>query len=103
MNETFEIVTCHAMPTVTCHTLSPAIHCRVTLVVYLYYSDQEFDNFVKARQVLDELDITQHRLADCLVLNEVCKVVSTRAAYLAAAGSYLKFKLILPAVGINNN
>ncbi|XP_067936605.1 hexokinase-like isoform X2 [Watersipora subatra] len=49
-------------------------------------SDEEFDNFVRTRQVLDELHIRDYRLADCLVIQEVCQVVSTRAAYLAAAG-----------------
>ena len=59
-----------------------------------YFSDEEFDNFVKTRQVLDELDIVNYRLADCLVMREVCQVVSTRAAYLAAAGRLYDFYCI---------
>ena len=60
----------------------------IVLLIYRY-SDEEFSSFEKTRQVLDELDIpvTCYRLIDCIVLQEVCMVVSTRAAYLAAAGN----------------
>lgn len=73
-------------------------------VLYFNCSDEEFDNFVKTRQVLDELDIGAYRLADCMVLQEVCRVVSTRAAYLAAAGIILDdYVLVLKGIYIAPN
>jgi len=66
-------------------------------------SDGEFSTYENTRQVLDELDIpvTCYRLVDCLVLQEVCTVVSTRAAYLAAAGiAVLLQRVSKPAVTV---
>lgn len=66
----------------------PCLYLFIVGKLYLWiHSDEEFDNFVKTRQVLDELDVERYRVADCLVMQEVCSVVSTRAAYLAAAGN----------------
>ena len=36
--------------------------------------------------VLDELDIFDYSLTDCMIMKKICKVVSTRAAHLSAAG-----------------
>lgn len=52
-----------------------------------YCSDEEFqlDN---VRRVLEEMNIDKYSIMDCLLMREICKAVSTRAACLAAAGMY---------------
>jgi len=38
------------------------------------------------KQILDELDIFDYTLTDCMIMREICQAVSSRAAYLSAAG-----------------
>ena len=56
---------------------------RYLLHIACSESDYELENL---RQVLDELDIFQYNLTDCIIMKRICEVVSTRAAYLSAAG-----------------
>jgi len=47
---------------------------------------EEGADLTNVKQILDELDIFDYTLTDCLILRRVCEVVSMRAAYLSAAG-----------------
>lgn len=49
-------------------------------------SDDDSGTFEKIKQVLEELDVINSSLSDWMLLREVCQIVSSRAAYLAAAG-----------------
>jgi len=47
---------------------------------------EEGSELKNLKQILDELDIFDYTLTDCLIMRRICEVVSTRAAYLSAAG-----------------
>lgn len=51
-------------------------------------SDDDSGTFEHTKQVLEELDVVHSSLSDWMLLREVCQVVSSRAAFLAAAGNY---------------
>ncbi|VDK77887.1 unnamed protein product [Litomosoides sigmodontis] len=48
--------------------------------------EDEDRNFVKTMQILEEVGTEQVTVADCISVAYVCSLVSTRAAYLCAAG-----------------
>jgi len=55
--------------------------------VFIFSEDESEIKNIK--MILEELDIYNYTLQDCMIIKRVCKVVSTRAAYLSAAGSFI--------------
>lgn len=47
------------------------------------------DHFKNTKQVFEELCIPQHTEEDCRIVQHVCCLISTRAAYLASAGEWI--------------
>ena len=57
------------------------------LIIFILFTYREEGSELKnLKQILDELDIFDYTLTDCLIMRRICEVVSTRAAYLSAAG-----------------
>lgn len=54
------------------------------------FSDVD-DHFKNTKQVFEELGIPNHTEEDCRIVQHVCCLISTRAAYLASAGNMIMF------------
>lgn len=52
-------------------------------------------NSEQTREILDELGMPDATIEDCHGVQEICRVVSERAAYLASAGSSQRLILVL--------
>lgn len=57
----------------------------VLMFISVIYSDVD-DHFKNTKQVFEELSLPQYTEEDCRIVQHVCCLVSTRAAYLASAG-----------------
>lgn len=48
--------------------------------------DEDDGEFIRTQQILDELGVIKPTLIDCQRVQEICRVISERAAFLASAG-----------------
>ena len=64
----------------------------------MYFSDGEDDQFKNTKQVFSELNLQKFTDEDCRIVQYVCSLVSTRAAYLASAGNNI---IIIVNIQIN--
>ena len=64
----------------------------------LLFSDGDDDQFKNTKQVFSELNLQKFTDEDCRIVQYVCSLVSTRAAYLASAGNN---KIIIVNIQIN--
>lgn len=56
---------------------------------FVHFSDGDDSSFKCTKQVFAELNLTKYTDEDCRIVQYVCSLVSTRAAYLASAGKEL--------------
>ena len=59
---------------------------NIILLLFYCFSD-DTDEFRHTRQVFEELEIEQYTIEDCRIVQYCCSLVSSRAAYLASAGT----------------
>lgn len=55
-------------------------------IIKWFLCSEEGAELKNVKQILDELDIFDYTLTDCMIMREICQAVSSRAAYLSAAG-----------------
>ena len=87
MNQTYYNTKTKLKITATIRDKCLKIYDILTLYLTLHRDNDEEANFPQVRQVLDELGLSNVSTEDCKTLKTICRVVSTRAAYLASAGT----------------
>jgi len=59
--------------------------------------DEDDGEFLQTKEILDELGVNNATIEDCRNVRKICKAVSERAAYLAAAGSWIQVAAAIAA------
>lgn len=54
------------------------------------FRDEDDGEFLRTKEILDELRYSSVTIEDCIDVRRICKAVSERAAHLASAGMQIK-------------
>lgn len=72
--------------------------------VCLFVRDEDDGEFSRTQQILDELGVIKPTLiVDCQRVQEICRVISERAAFLASAGILLFINFCMNLYSTNSD